>query len=365
VYLNPYHGQINVELTLPYITLNITDTEGLTFNYTVETIPDIGSNEEANVYSGMKYCSVTGLLPATTYVWYVNITNSHGSYSYYYNFTTTYLPYVSQIFPGDGNNSTAQPICTAWVKDPDGGTLTVRFYENSTGSWVLRKIEGDVYVASAEDVAEVEWDAFTQAQNYDQMYWWRVQVQDNKGATNTSTYSLTPRNNKPTVIAFDPLNNSTNNDLDLSFTRAYIMDTDGHSMEWSIETVPNIGGSSGTTDEDEYIYCPISGMVDNTTYAWYVNVSDSYEWTNETYTFTTAKKPEILAHYPLNGSTATTTPYCSVMVSNAVSENLTITFYENTTGTFVEQFVAGLIADSPKSAAWLYVNANASNATYW
>jgi len=60
------------------------------------------------------------------------------------------------------------------------------------------------------------------------------------------------------------------------------------SLNWSIETIPNIGSSHG--NGTGIITCPVSGLSYDTVYTWYVNATDGKSWTNKTYQFTTEEK---------------------------------------------------------------------------
>jgi len=64
-------------------------------------------------------------------------------------------------------------------------------------------------------------------------------------------------------------------------------DPDGDVFNWTIQTSPNIGSSSGNNQNNGSKTCSISGLSYSTTYNWFVNVSDGQIWTNETYSFST------------------------------------------------------------------------------
>jgi len=68
-----------------------------------------------------------------------------------------------------------------------------------------------------------------------------------------------------------------------------IEDPEGDSFDWSIETSPNIGSSSGIGEYDGTKTCSISGLDSNTVYTWTVSATDigSGDTTTEVYTFTT------------------------------------------------------------------------------
>jgi len=101
--------------------------------------------------------------------------------------------------------------------------------------------------------------------------------------------NTTEPTNPPVVSNPSPSDGQTNVDITLSQLSVDISDPDGDTMTWSIETSPNIGNNSGSTTDgaETTITCSISGLQYNTTYMWYVNVTDGDSWTNETYSFTT------------------------------------------------------------------------------
>jgi hypothetical protein len=70
-------------------------------------------------------------------------------------------------------------------------------------------------------------------------------------------------------------------------------DPQGDLIEWSIETSPDVGSTSTIGDTNGSKNCTISGLQHETTYTWFVNATDSYNWTNETFTFTTLKSTNI------------------------------------------------------------------------
>jgi len=85
----PSEGQEGVETSLSQINVTINDLEGDTFNWSIETIPDIGSNSANDASNGTKTCSVSGLVGGTTYTVFVNVTDSAGNIlNYSFDFTT-------------------------------------------------------------------------------------------------------------------------------------------------------------------------------------------------------------------------------------------------------------------------------------
>jgi len=94
-------------------------------------------------------------------------------------------------------------------------------------------------------------------------------------------------NTTPSVSNPSPANGYIGVDISLSQLSCYIYDSEGDLMDWTIETLPDIGSASGNNAGNGTITCGISGLSPVTTYTWYVNVTDGTSWTNKVFTFTT------------------------------------------------------------------------------
>jgi|Deesub1362A_J573_1020465.scaffolds.fasta_scaffold01023_6 hypothetical protein len=98
----------------------------------------------------------------------------------------------------------------------------------------------------------------------------------------------TEGNSPPVISNPSPANGATGVSISTSQLSVYIADPDGDTFDWTIETKPNIGSSSGIGDTNGTKTCAISGLAYGTTYTWYVNVTDANGATSTaTYTFTT------------------------------------------------------------------------------
>jgi hypothetical protein len=91
---NPADDVSGISVSLSSLNITIRDPEGDSFNWTIETSPNVGSslgNDEAN---GSKTCTVSALDYNTVYTWYVNATDSASGHStnMTYSFKTEYLP---------------------------------------------------------------------------------------------------------------------------------------------------------------------------------------------------------------------------------------------------------------------------------
>ena len=87
---NPLNGATNIPIVTSSLSVYISDSEGDSFDWTIETSPNIGSIASNNEYNGTKTCTVSGLEFSTVYSWYVNATDSGSgdTTSEVYTFTT-------------------------------------------------------------------------------------------------------------------------------------------------------------------------------------------------------------------------------------------------------------------------------------
>jgi len=121
---------------------------------------------------------------------------------------------------------------------------------------------------------------------------------------------LRTTNRAPVITSSSPSNGATGVSISISDLNINIFDPNSDNFDWTIETNPNIGSSSGTSESDGVKTCSISGLTEETTYTWYVNATDpsgSGEWTNNTYTFTTGtltgnNPPSFSNVNPVNGT---------------------------------------------------------------
>jgi FlaG/FlaF family flagellin (archaellin) len=118
-------------------------------------------------------------------------------------------------------------------------------------------------------------------------------------------------NRAPVISSPTPSNGAYSVPISTFELRIDILDPDADTIDWYIETIPNIGSKSRTGESDGTKICNITGLAENTTYTWYVNATDPTgggTWTKRTYTFTTGlvgvnSSPTFGAPSPTNGST--------------------------------------------------------------
>jgi len=111
---NPSNGSTSVSTSTSTLTITINDPEGDTFNWIIETSPDIGNASSNNATNGSKTCSISGLSASTTYRWYVNATDtaSKNWTREWYTFTT------AASSSGGGNGGSSGDGWTPWPPPP-------------------------------------------------------------------------------------------------------------------------------------------------------------------------------------------------------------------------------------------------------
>jgi len=110
--------------------------------------------------------------------------------------TVNNAPYAYSPIPEQyEENVELRPTCSVIVYDDESPTVDVEFYENTTGSWVLRHTEDNVPVGT-----RVYW-TYIQANQGNTKYWWKVVVKDGS-ITAEYIYEFTTRtvaNQPPTL----------------------------------------------------------------------------------------------------------------------------------------------------------------------
>jgi parallel beta-helix repeat protein len=105
--------------------------------------------------------------------------------------------------------------------------------------------------------------------------------------------SDTPIINKPPKITNEnPDNNAISILISTSSLSVYVEDFEMDLFNWTIESSPNVGSNSGVNDVDGIKNCIISNLEYDSTYIWYVNVTDvdgSGVFSRSSFVFSTEK----------------------------------------------------------------------------
>jgi hypothetical protein len=85
----PDDEAINIPTTTSEIRFQIHDFENEEMSYSVTTEPYIGGDNAANALSGEYSVQISGLMPSTSYSWYVQLTDGKNTVNEKYSFTTS------------------------------------------------------------------------------------------------------------------------------------------------------------------------------------------------------------------------------------------------------------------------------------
>jgi len=127
---SPSNNSENVSYALSSLSVSIENIDGNTFNWSIESSPDIGSNSSTGDINGTKDVSVSGNLSyGTSYVWFVNVSDTADQVSNEtYYFSVESLSNVSNFSASRFNGSI---INLTWSKDSNISNSIIRF---KTGS---------------------------------------------------------------------------------------------------------------------------------------------------------------------------------------------------------------------------------------
>ncbi|GAG15970.1 unnamed protein product, partial [marine sediment metagenome] len=145
-------------------------------------------------------------------------------------------------------------------------------------------------------------------------------------ATGSNTVSLATNNTAPAFSSESPGNGTSGQDLSFTWSTT-ISDYDGHSFNWTIEC-NNTGSSSANGVANGTKSLSLSDLSYVTTYTIWVNATDSYEWTRESFTFST--RSESAPSLPVS-FTATTDGRFVIELSWSNGVNTSYTWVENST----------------------------------
>jgi hypothetical protein len=339
----PKSGSTDINLQ-PACSVWANDTNGeqLTVNFYQQTLNYSFIRRQTNITSAnttvqWNFSQATDY--ATTYTWLVTISDGTDNISQLSNFTTkngppSHIPTCVLIFPGNGStNNNLQPICSINANDSQGGTLTINFYDHSTGVYVRRQTN----VSAANET--FTWN-YSQADAYSTTYYWRVTVND--GTTNISSayyFSTKAASHIPAIYVIYPKNqslnifrrptckiwaNDTNSDI---LTINFYSSNDGINYTHRLKNTT----TSGLSHQIQWNYTQANSWI--TTYYWKVTVYDGITNVTNILWFTTKDLigphvPTIYLITPKDNSTGNNLqPKCRIWANDSYSGPLYVNFY--------------------------------------
>jgi len=330
---DPTNGSSIVPITKSSLSIDITQSQGQTFNYTIQTSLNIGNASGTGVHNGTKTCSVSGLAYSTTYHWYVNATDGNCSVHHLYLFTTQSAPVNNPptiASPSPSNGSTGVSIHTTSL------TVSITDPEGDHFNWSMTT-SPNVGSGSGTSASNGTKTCTISGLAYSTVYTWVVRAYDGHHWTNKTYTFTTVSNSAPTITSPSPANGSTGVAISTSTLSIMIQDPEGDHFNWTITSSPNIGGASGTSATNGSKTCSVSGLTYSTLYTWFVRACDNHHWINATYHFTITSAPNTPPVFnsisPANASTgvsiSTTTLSLNIQDPEGDHFNWTITTTPN------------------------------------
>jgi hypothetical protein len=323
-------------------------------------------SDGTNVYNntGTSYEDI-GIAEGKTYyysAWSYNISDNAWSLTYIsaYN-TTNNKPRISNPVPENGSSGTGPaPQMNITVNDTNGDPMTIQWYSNSSGSWQIFGTNNTVSNGTYHQIN-------TNFSQSGKTYWWYVAVYDGKDINTSNTFYF-KINSKPTISNPWPTNDSIGVRLTPQMNIS-VVDLEGDKMTiqwysnssggWEVFKT-NINVNNGT-----YYYTNTNFSSYNTTYWWYVAVSDGKSSNSSPiFHFTTNNKPRITNPIPENESTGIIIkPYMNITIDDADGDLMTVQWYSNSSGSW-QLFGTN---NSVTNGTYYQVNTNFKkyNTRYW
>jgi hypothetical protein len=117
-------------------------------------------------------------------------------------------------------------------------------------------------------------------------YTWHIQVTDGKD-TVEKTMTFTTEPIAPVISNPVPSDGERDVPMDIPSLQFTLRDYQGDTIEFTVQTSPNIGSDHKIGVHDGTYTVPISGLTYGATYRWYVNATDGTHWTRKTFIFET------------------------------------------------------------------------------
>lgn len=237
---SPTNGSTNVQYPLSQLSISLDDPEDGINSWSIETMPDIGSNTGSG--EGTKTASIS---PAygTVYTWYVNATDDEGVTSRaWYTFDTTQSPTVdnSSLTVDDAATLVPGVTETYWnisIEDPEGDAF----------DWEISCTNGDSSTGNNENNGTKS--LYISGLSYGMTYTVTVTVQDTGGTYNYINYDYTfstEENLPPQAYDPYPANNSAGHPTGSLTWYCQLEDYEGENIQgYNIEC--SNGGSTGQT----------------------------------------------------------------------------------------------------------------------
>jgi hypothetical protein len=177
-----------------------------------------------------------------------------------------------------------------------GEMMNILFKTNVSGTWETIGDYTNVCDGTYSMITTNMYDPLTR-------YWWSVNATDRKNTWANMTYSFTTGDFipiAPVISNISPPDQSVGVPISLYSIGFDLLDHQGDMMDYNIVTNPDVGDDSAFGVINGSYNVLIDALLEyNTTYVWYLNITDGKYWKNNTYSFTTeTSEPALLNEKP-------------------------------------------------------------------
>jgi hypothetical protein len=161
------------------------------------------------------------------------------------------------------------------IEDPDGDLMSYSVITNpdiGSGSGNLKT--AGTYSVPVHDLQELT------------EYSWTLTVSD-KDTVTEQTYMFTTQALSPVVSNPLPADGEKDVPMDISQLQFTLRDYQGDTMEYTVQTSPNIGSDHKVGVHNGTYVVPVSGLTYGIKYQWFINATDGTHWTHKVFDFET------------------------------------------------------------------------------
>ncbi len=195
----PNNESTDISVSTSSLSVTINDPDGDSYNWTIETSPDVGGNFGNGASNGSKSCIISNLIYSTTYTWYVNATDGEKWSREFFSFTTESEPATNNepafSSPSPSNGSADVSISTSSI------FITIQDSDSDTFNWSI-ETSPDVGDNSGNGESDGTKTCTISGMSYSTSYSWFVNATDGEHWTREFFTFITEA--EPGYLTADP-----------------------------------------------------------------------------------------------------------------------------------------------------------------
>ena len=187
------------------------------------------------------------------------------------------VPIITEEQPSDGSVDVPLSLADLSFRISDG--------DDDRMSYTVTT-DPDIGSGSGNNVVDGIYSIPVSGLNSNSMYSWHVVVSDSEDVTE-ETFSFRTANEAPFISDPLPIDGDDWVSINITELSFRLEDFQGDLMDFSVETVPDIGSGSGNDVGDGVYSVDVKGLKASREYFWFVNATDGEHWTHRIFSFKT------------------------------------------------------------------------------